>query len=399
VSEVHGVWRPPGSSTTLQAVRHTASHPPRRPEQTRAQSLREKHVNSPLADSPALNGLGVAHFLLRPPLSSIATQFAPPRRPCPAPAPPAWADAWVGRSAEPQTTVDFAHGVAATVRHGTRYSGVTARIDHARQRDDLDLQQAVVRAYGMIQTALTCRGAGGPRTPLRFWNFVPGIVNTTGGGLDRYMVFNAGRFAAFADWFNDTTYRPTPEFDQARFNRCIPTATGVGHAGDDLIIHALAAALPGRPIENPRQRAAYRYSGKYGPLPPCFARATLLPDAGDNQDAATDSPSFSRRRTLLIGGTASVCGEASVHAGDLVAQTAETFRNLDALIRAAGGTGVNAIQNLRVYHTHAAHREPVRNAVAHHMRQIDGTVEIEWVHAPLCRTDLDVEIEGVATLD
>lgn len=326
---------------------------------------------------------------LRSPLSSIATQLAPPRRPCPAPAPPAWSDAWVGTSAEARTAADFAHGVAATARHGARYSGVTARIDHARQRDDLDLQQAVVRAYQMIQTALT-RAPGGPRTPQRFWNFVPGIVNATGGGLDRYMVFNAGRFAAFADWFRaphlPTDHQPSPVFDRARFNRCIPTATGVGHAGDDLIIHALAAPLPGRPVENPRQRAAYRYSGKYGPLPPCFARATLVPATGASS------------RTLLIGGTASVCGEASVHAGDLVAQTAETFRNLDALIRAAGGTGVDAMQSLRVYHTHAAHREPVREAVARHVRQVDDAVEVEWVHAPLCRVDLDVEIEGVASL-
>ena len=153
------------------------------------------------------------------------------------------------------------------------------------------------------------------------------------------MVFNAGRFAAFADWFRAPQSRSAaqsaPVFDRARFHRDIPTATGVGHAGDDLIIHALASALPGRPIENPRQRAAYRYSRKYGPLPPCFARATLVPGTADSQ------------RSLLIGGTASVCGEASVHADDLVAQTAETFRNLDALICAAGGTGVNALRSLR----------------------------------------------------
>ena len=257
------------------------------------------------------------------------------------------------------------------------------RQDHARQRDDLDLQEAVVRAYRLIQTALT-HAPDGPRTPLRFWNFVPGIVNATGGGLDRYMVFNAGRFAAFADWFRDPQ---SQVFDRARFHRDIPTATGVGHAGDDLIIHALASALPGRSIENPRQRAAYRYSRKYGPLPPCFARATLVP-------GTADSP-----RSLLIGGTASVCGEASVHADDLVAQTAETFRNLDALICAAGGTGVNALRSLRVYHTHADHREPVRDAVARHVRQVDKDVPVEWIHAPLCRTDLDVEIEGVAALD
>lgn|GEM_PF-464331 len=378
----------------MQAARGAASGPVSDGlGQTPASSRCEKTVNSSRPGAPVLRRRILPQpksaLPLRFSLSSIATQLAPPRRPCPAPAPPAWSDAWVGADAQARTATDFALGVAATRRHGADYSGVTARIDHARQRDNLDLQQAVVRAYQMIQTALT-RAPGGPRTPLRFWNFVPGIVNATGGGLDRYMVFNAGRFAAFADWFRVRNRNPdpgpSPAFDRSRFNRCIPTATGVGHAGDDLIIHALAARLPGRPVENPRQRAAYRYSGKYGPLPPCFARATLMP--------STDASA----RTLLIGGTASVCGEASVHAGDLVAQTAETFRNLDALIRSAGGTGVNAMQSLRVYHTHAADREPVREAVSRHVRQVDDAVEVEWVHAPLCRVDLDVEIEGVASL-
>jgi len=62
-------------------------------------------------------------------------------------------------------------------------------------------------------------------------------------------------------------------------------------------------------------------------------------------------------------------------------------------------TGVNALRSLRVYHTHADHREPVRDAVARHVRQVDKDVPVEWIHAPLCRTDLDVEIEGVAALD
>ncbi len=295
---------------------------------------------------------------------------------------PAWADAWIAESSDPlaTTTADFATGVAATARHGLRYSGVTARIDHARQRNDLDLQHAVVRAYELIREALT-HAPDGPRTPLRFWNFVPGIVNETGGDLDRYMVFNAGRFAAFADWFRDTS---ETTFNRSAFNQRIPTATGVGHAGDDLIVHVLAAAVPGKPIENPRQRAAYRYSARYGPLPPCFARATLVP--GVNQ-----AP-----RHLLIGGTASVCGETSVFNGDLKSQTAETFRNLEALIRAAGGKGLESLISLRAYHTHLHHRDALQDAVDKHAAFFDAP--IEWIHAPLCRRDLDIEIEGVASI-
>ncbi len=286
----------------------------------------------------------------------------------------------------PQSRADFAHGVATTVRHGATHSVVTARIDHARGRSDLDLQASVVRAHHMIQTTLA-QAPDGPRSAQRFWNFLPGNLDHTQGGLDRYSVFNAGRFAAFAQWFGDPTPRRHPVLDRDHLHRSIPTATQVGHTGDDLIIHALAAALPGRPVENPRQRSAYRYSAKQGPIAPCFARATLMP-------ATAGVP-----RMLLIGSTASVCGEASMHTGDLVAQTAETFRNLDALIRAAGGSGIHALQSLRVYHAHANHRTAARQAVAEHVDPIDAAPDIDWVHASLCRADLNIAIEGVATLD
>ena len=44
----------------------------------------------------------------------------------------------------------------------------------------------------------------------------------------------------------------------------------------DLMIDALSAASPGIAVENPRQIPSYRYARRYGPRPPCFARATLL---------------------------------------------------------------------------------------------------------------------------
>ena len=42
--------------------------------------------------------------------------------------------------------------------------------------------------------------------PVRFWNYIPDIHcpcgrTPDGRPLDRYMVFNAGRYAACADWF------------------------------------------------------------------------------------------------------------------------------------------------------------------------------------------------------
>ena len=107
--------------------------------------------------------------------------------------------------------------------------------------------------------------AASGRHPVRFWNFVPGIHADMGDGLDRYMVFNAGRFAAFCDWFGPA----------ATFNRHVPTASAVGIAQRRRSSSTRSATLEaGVPVENPRQMPAYSYSRRYGPLPPCFARAT-----------------------------------------------------------------------------------------------------------------------------
>ena len=85
-------------------------------------------------------------------------------------------------------------------------------------------------------------------------------------GLDRYMVFNAGRYDAYARWYG------TPR----AFNHAPATASAVGVQGADLSIFCLAAQTPGTPIENPRQTPSWRYSTRYGPKPPCFARATVV---------------------------------------------------------------------------------------------------------------------------
>ena len=83
-----------------------------------------------------------------------------------------------------------------------------------------------------------------------------------GGGLDRYMVFNAGRFDGYAQWLCASD----------GFGRLLPTASAVGVISDDLVIYCLASDTRGTPVENPRQKPAYKYSQRYGPMPPCFSR-------------------------------------------------------------------------------------------------------------------------------
>jgi chorismate lyase/3-hydroxybenzoate synthase len=154
-----------------------------------------------------------------------------------------------------------------------------------------------------------------------------------------------------------------------------------------MLIHALAAATPGVQIANPRQCAPHRYSRKFGPLPPCFARATRVHCA--------DGQSF-----LLIGGTASIRGEESQHLSELENQLAETRTNLISLLGAATGQSpaprlLNCLDQLRVYYPNARHLPEIRQSVESWFPNPD---RIEWGQADLCRAELLVEIEGRANL-
>lgn len=233
---------------------------------------------------------------------------------------------------------------------------------------------------------------------VRWWNFIPGILEPLGGLEHRYMVFNAGRYQALA------------AAGSTGFGR-LATASGVGLEGRDFVLHCLSTAEPGVQVENPRQIPAWRYSSRFGPKPPCFARATRVTPSG--------------RPWLLVGGTASVRGEESFHPGDLRGQLEETLRNLAALVHAAewslagrggrpapeagegsGATPVLAFaetdawlaryRELRVYHPRPGDAGEI---AAELRRRFGPAVAIEMVPAELCRPELLVEIEGLARLE
>ena len=98
----------------------------------------------------------------------------------------------------------------------------------------------------------------------------------------------------------------------------------------------------------------------------------------------------------MISGTASIVGEDSVHIGDVSAQLDETLENIEALIKAAGGEGMSALRNLRVYCTPDTDGESLV-ALVQSRTQVRA-VAIDHCPALLCRADLLVEIEGLARL-
>ncbi len=264
---------------------------------------------------------------------------------------------------------------------------INIRIPEAASLAPLLLQQRTAQTYHAIRHILKENQS---RHAVRIWNYIPNIQEIMPDGLDRYMVFNAGRYAAYYDWF----------CQQETLGSHIPTATGIGHTGTDLLIHVLATKQAGQPVENPRQVLAQCYSHRYGPMPPCFARATITP----SQDVTLPD--------LLIGGTASVCGEQSTHDNDITAQTEETLVNLAHLTGAAIQSvhGVDAanlssdidtllrrFQSMRIYYRDACHYDTIKNIVWPRVDHIDP-LRVEMVHADICRQELLVEIEGTATL-
>jgi chorismate lyase/3-hydroxybenzoate synthase len=292
--------------------------------------------------------------------------------------PPAWVGELLGPGARWSTgLVTAGEGFSLEVLRGEGFCLATLAVRGARSLDRPTFQDVTGRAYRRLEAELRSRGTV---HPVRLWNHIPGIHEPMGPGLDRYRVFNAGRYEALVAWFGG----------KETFDTRVASASGVGHDGHDLIIHGLAAEQPGRAVGNPRQVAPYRYSRKYGPLPPCFARATVI-----------QTPAGPSR--MLVGGTASIVGEESVHLADLRRQTEETLTNLAVLIPAAAGEPEGAAarrsrwlsryREVRVYYP-----DPARLGELRHLLQgaFPGAARIEWVRADLCRPELMVEIEGVA---
>lgn len=218
---------------------------------------------------------------------------------------------------------------------------------------DEDIELAAERAYRAIFATLDRLGF--PHL-LRTWNYFPRIGQGAGEN-ERYRAFVRGRARAFAGRLAPGGY---------------PAATAIGSQTPGLVIHALAARRPAESIENPRQVPAWRYPARYGLVPPAFARATLTAEG-----------------LLLISGTASVVGHESRHRGNLGAQFAEAWRNLEALSAiAAQRGGGGRLAALRVYL-----RDP--SLLPELMRLLPREVPQVVLQGEICRPELLVELEGV----
>ena len=107
---------------------------------------------------------------------------------------------------------------------------------------------------------------------------------------------------------------------------------------------------------------------------------------------------YGMEMSLLLSGTASVVGHATLHGDSTHRQLQETFANFEALINAARVHSpalpphFGAGSRLKVYVDDAAEIAAVRQALATHL---PADVPYIVLHATVCRHDLRVEIDGV----
>ena len=303
-----------------------------------------------------------------PAFARLTASLRPPVRAL-EPEPPAWVhDLLRGPDGSAPPAHDYL-GLFDVVRREP-FLRVTTRIPNAVLLDADDLSAVVAERYARLGTLLS----DAKKSPLRFWNYVPGIVDALAPGIDRYMAFNRGRHAAYA-----AGWEGSEPLDCG-----VPTASAVGITGQDLVIDCLAADSGGERVDNPRQIASWRYSRRYGPKPPCFARGSITTLDG--------------RRVLLVAGTASIVGEESRHPGDIRAQMMEILRNIEALILNAGVTNRAPLQQLTDARIYVVRPEDIDTVELELRSRSAESLRIETALARVCRAELLVEIEGVVAL-
>jgi len=232
------------------------------------------------------------------------------------------------------------------------------------------LDASIEAAYNEIDAFL---GASPYPFVFRFWHFIPRI-NGIERGIERYRAFCVGRHSAVSL--------------QSGFESTLPAASAVGTDGGGVLISFASGRSRPVQVENPRQVSAFRYPPLHAPRSPLFSRAVCMNwDTGERQ--------------LFVSGTASIVGHESRHVGNVVAQTAETCRNIDAVLNGfvngdvRAGAGRIANSGLRVYLRHPEHLDTVAEILGARPGLPD---DIIYLQGDLCRSELLLEMEGFITV-
>jgi enamine deaminase RidA (YjgF/YER057c/UK114 family) len=259
-------------------------------------------------------------------------------------------------------------GICFRVDDNVLYGTVDVEENDFSVGGPMPLQHATESTYRRIFALLDRHGY--PHL-WRTWNYLADI-NAVRDGLERYRQFNIGRHDAFV-----------ASGRLARGN--VPAACALGTTSGPLTIAFMAGRAAPTPIENPRQVSAYDYPASYGPRSPTFSRAAFAHLPG--------------QELLFVSGTASIVGHRTLHVGDIDGQTRETIANIAALLESANRQALAAPYTLaglryRAYLRRADDYPRVQGI----LEQLLGAgASVVYVQADICRADLLVEIEAMAS--
>lgn len=205
--------------------------------------------------------------------------------------------------------------------------------------------------------------------------------------VERYRELNRSR----TDYFDEL--EAAGKMSKSHDGRAFyPPSTGIGTEVGTLAASCLALETQRDdvqliPLENPNQTAAFDYAKSFSAKSPKFSRAMAM---------LTDDYA-----TIWVSGTASILDAESVHLGDIAKQTEQTIDNMAALVSAdnltahgaeGAGAEVTDFAKVRVYVKHLEDYELCREVCERRF----GDVPKVYVIADVCRSELLVEIEGVA---
>lgn len=219
---------------------------------------------------------------------------------------------------------------------------------------------------------------------VRQWNYINRITGFEG-SVQNYQAFNDSRsvFYSQADW-----------------STCgYPAATGIGMDCGGVIVEVIAIRNEREQvsaIDNPLQVAAHNYS-----------QNVLLGDRDKRLDNRS-TPKFERAKTVwsdkgytcYVSGTAAIRGELSLEDTDARRQTQMTLENIEHLI---------SVDNHRLFGAEIRHQAPlgamrvyVKNredyeSIHQHVKSYGEKIPAVYTQADVCRDELLVEIEGIAS--
>ncbi len=240
--------------------------------------------------------------------------------------------------------------------------------------------------HALEEMRLALKAAGtGFENVVRTWFYLGGITERES-GTDRYRELNRAR----TDFYRDIRFRPS----QGRWTEsAFPSSTCIGAEGSGLAAGCFTFETKRKevlllPLENPLQTPAYSYRSAYSAQSPKFSRAMSLVLGG--------------RVTAWVSGTASIVDSESRHHGDAERQTMQTIDNIERLVSGEnfsshGVTGVNgSLGDFRGIRVYIKRPEDFMRCKAVCESRF-GPVPAIYAVADVCRPELLVEIEGVAS--